>query len=257
MRHTIRALSWAIIILWVITLLLPITVALSLLKLLEPNAIGFGEQTVSFSNGAFSLSTPFYINNTGDYDLSDMNITILVGSGNKTLSTFTTPLLNVPAGTVLNSSYDVSFTLEEIAAKSTELLTEDTDLNLSMSASFRIAYVIALGLSTTMTMPWGAPLHNLTVSEVSYDVSSQELSVSVSFENHAAFTPTGAISLEIYDNKSQLIGSTEEYLEIPSGEPFSMSFNLTIDPTKITEKGFVRIYFETIQVLEKEWGSNG
>ena len=167
MRHTIRALSWAIIILWVITLLLPITVALSLLKLLEQNAIGFGEQTVSFSNGTFYLSTPFYINNTGDYDLSDMNVTILVGSGNKTLSTFTTPLLNVTAGTMLNSSYDISFTLEEIAAKSTELLTEDMDLNLSMSASFRIAYVIALGLSTTMTMPWGAPFHNLTVSEVS------------------------------------------------------------------------------------------
>lgn len=256
-RQTIRALGWAIIILWLITLLLPITIGLSLLKFLEPNAIGFREPTVSFSNGTFSLSAPFYINNTGYYDLSDMNITILIGSNDKTISTFSTLLPNVPAGTMLNSSYDISFSLEEIASNSIELLTDDTDMNWSVSTFFRIAYAIALGVSTNMTIPWGAPFYNLTVSEVSYDVSSQKLSASISFENHADFTSTGTISLEIYDNKSQLVGSTEKYLDVPSGETSSESFDLTIDPSKITEKTFVRVYFETIQILEKEWSSSG
>jgi hypothetical protein len=253
-RQAIRALGWAIIILWAVTLLLPIMIGFSLLKLSESNAVGFGEPTVSFSNGAFCLSAPFHINNTGYCDLSDMNVTILVGGNNKTILTFSQSLLNVSAGTTLNSSYNISFSLEEIISKSIELLTDDTDLNLSISTFFRMAHIIGLGLSANMTASWGAPFHNLTVSEVSYDFSSQKLSVSANFENHACFTVNGTISLEIYNSRSELIGFTEGYLNVPSDSLFYDLFELTIDPLEMTESGIICIYFENMQIMEKEWG---
>lgn len=257
MRQTIRALSLTIIILWVFTLLLPTTIGLSLMKLLEPNAIGFKEPKFSFSNGTFSLSAPFYINNTGYYDLSDLNITVLIVSNSNTISTFSLPLLDVPAGTTLNSSCDMSVSLEDIVSKNIELLTEDTDLDLSISTFFRIAHVISLGVSTNVTTSWGAPFYNLTISEASYNFSSQKLSVSVSFENHAYFTIDGKILLEIYNDRSELVNSTEKYVDVPPDKPFHAFFDLTIDPLKITENGLVRMFFENMQILEKEWSSSG
>jgi len=49
------------------------------MKLLEAKNIGTQEPTISFSNGNFTLSMPFYINNTGFYDLSDIGINIQMG----------------------------------------------------------------------------------------------------------------------------------------------------------------------------------
>ena len=253
MRQAIRALGWAIIILWISTFLLPITVGFSLWKLLEPNAVAFREPIVSFSNGIFSLSAPFFINNTGFYDLTDLNVTILVGTNNETIATFSPPLPNVLAGTTLNSSYNISFSLEEITSKNIELLTEDTDLNLGISASFRVAHVITFGASTNMTTQWKAPLYNLTISEVSYNVSSQKLSMSVGFENHAYFAVNGTILLEICNNRGELVGFTGRYLDVPPNQPFNSSLELVTDPFKVTENGLVRIYFQNIQIREKEW----
>jgi len=235
---------------------LPVTIGISLLRILEqPNAIGFKEPTVSFSNGTFSLSAPFYINNTGYYDLSDINVTILIGRNNTTLAAFSSPLLNVPAGTTLNSSYDLSFDIEKIVSKSTELLTDDTTLNLSISTFFEIAYVMSLGVSTNMTTSWGAPFYNLTVSEVSWNFSTQEFTVVLSFENHACFTVNGTILLEMCNSRSELIGLIETCLDVPSDSLFHDVLKLTVDRSKMTDNGIIHIYFENVQILE-EWFSS-
>ncbi|MCK4433898.1 hypothetical protein KAU92_00290 [Candidatus Bathyarchaeota archaeon] len=258
MRQTIKALGWAIIILWVITLLLPITIGLSLLKFLEqPNAIGFREPVVSFSNGEFSLFAPFYINNTGYYDLSNINITILFRSDNETVSTFSTVLPNVPAGTMVNSSYNISFGLEEIVSMSTDLLTEDTSLNLGVSIFFQVAHVIGVGVSTNITIPWKAPLHDLTISEVSYDPSSQKFSLPVSFKNNAYFTVKGTVLVEVYNNRGELVLSIDKDLDVHSNSFFQGLFEITIDPLivhELIENGMVRVYFENTQIFEEEWG---
>lgn len=257
MRHTIRVLGWGIIILWVITLLLPITVGFSLLKLVEPNAIGFREQDISYSDGIFSLSAPFYINNTGYYDLSDINVTVSIRRKNKAISAFSTLLPDIPAGNITNSCYTLSLSMEEIVSKNLELLTDDTDLDLNISAFFQVAHIIGIGISTSMKRSWSAPFYNLTVSPVSYDFFSQTLSLFVSFENHAYFTMNGTVSLKIYNDRSELVGFTEKYLDILANRPFQDTFELAIDPFRITESGFARLYLEDEMILEKEWSLSG
>lgn len=252
MRQTIRALTLAITILWIITLVLPITVGFSLLQLANQKTIGFREPTFSYSNGNFFLSAPFYINNTGFYDLSDINITILAKGHNKTISRFSELFPPVPAGSMINESYDISFSLSELLSKDSELLTDDTNLDLSVYLFFRIAYLIGLGGSTNITTSWGAPFYNLTALAYPYDYSSQRLLLSLGFENHAYFEVNGTMLLEVYNNRSELIGSVTENLNVPSDNSFSNYYELTIDSLQITTNGVIRVYFDNTMIQEEE-----
>jgi len=254
-RQTIRALGWAIRILWIIALLLPLTVGISLWSISNPKSIGFQEPVVSFSNKTFSFFVPFHINYTGLYDLIDIGMTVFVRKGNKIIapSPFSIPLPNIPAGQLSNLNYSISFNLTEMAEKNRELLTEDTGLNLTVSLRFRIAYVIAFEVSTNVMWWWGAPFYNLTVSEARYNVTSQTFSGLVDFENHAQFTTNGTMLFEIYNNQSELIGSGEKFLSVASGESFHEFFESTIDPSKVTPNIVIRVYFEDVEILEKEW----
>ncbi len=253
MRQTIRALGWIIAILWICTLLLPITVAFSLIKLFESKAVGVQEPTVSFSNGNFSMSAPFHINNTGFYDLSDIGISIQIGRKNKTISTSSRLLPNVPAGTMVNSSCDISVSLEEMVSKDRELLINDTDLNVSVSPRFRVAYIIAFGFSMSFAVQWGAPFYNLTISDVAYDNVSQKFSMWVSFDNHAVYPVNGSLLVMLYNDIGEHIGSATQDVNVPSETPFQTFFELTIDRLKMTRNGVVRLYFGGTQILEKEW----
>jgi hypothetical protein len=134
-----RAFSWTIAILWIVTLLLPITIAVSLLQFANSNNIGFREPTFSYSNGNIFLSAPFYINNTGYYDLSDINITIGIKDGDKALARFSRNYPPIPAGVLLNETYDASVSLDQIASIDSEIFVQDKTLNLDGYLFFRIA----------------------------------------------------------------------------------------------------------------------
>ncbi|MEM3536573.1 MAG: hypothetical protein QXF44_02230, partial [Candidatus Bathyarchaeia archaeon] len=129
LRQTIRALGWAIKIIWIVTLLLPVTVALSLWDLFSSGAFGVREPAMSLSDTELSISAPFYINNTGFYDLSDVNITIKIMNNNNRIAEFSKLFPKVPAKSMLNATYDVSLDLEELFSDNRELLTHDADLD--------------------------------------------------------------------------------------------------------------------------------
>ena len=254
MRQTIRALGWIIVILWITTLLLPVTVAFSLMKLLEAKNMGIQEPTISFSNGNFTLSMPFYMNNTGFYDLSDISINIKIGRENKTISTSSTQLPNVPAGTMANSSCDISFSLEELVLKYSELLTNDTELGVNASLRLRVAYAIAFEASMEFTIHWDAPLYNLTIYDVAYNSANRTFSFSISFDNHAPYPVNGTLTTNLYNSINALIGSDIKYVNVPSRDKFNKSFAITLDPTAtMTPNGVIRLYFAGAQISEKAW----
>ena len=111
----------------------PLTVGLSLMELVNSKAIGFQEPTASFSEGQFHFSAPFYINNTGFYDFSDINLTVLAEAKNKPIARFSQTFPKVSAHSVLDASYEISFSLEEILSRNSELLFNDLDVNLNVS----------------------------------------------------------------------------------------------------------------------------
>jgi len=253
LRQTIRALGWIIAILWITTLLLPVTVAFSLMKLLEAKNMGIQEPTISFSNGNFSLFMPFYINNTGFYDLSDIGINIQIGRKNKTISASSTQLPNVPAGTMVNSSCDISFSLEELVLKDSELLTNDTELDVNASLRLRVAYAIAFEASMGFTTHWGAPFHNLTICDITYNSATHTFSFSVSFDNHAFYPVNGSLTAKLYNSTGALIRLAMQNVTVSPEESFQKPFAIPIDPTTMTSKGVIRVYFVNVQILEMEW----
>ncbi|MGQ9640573.1 MAG: hypothetical protein ACUVUF_00420 [Candidatus Bathycorpusculaceae bacterium] len=253
MRQTIRAIGWLIAVLWIFTLLLPITVGLSLMRLLESKAMGIQEPTFSFQNGNFSIAMPFYVNNTGFYDLSNISVNVQIQKGNKTISAFLALLPDVPAGVMVNSSCDFSVSLEEIASKDAELFMNDTELSVDAGLGFRVAYVIALGVSMTFPTSWLAPFYNLTASSFAYD-SVNKFSMLLSFVNHAQFPIGGSLIVRLYDEDNELLGSTSQLISVLSDEAFSNVFEITVDePSKMTDNGLIRVYFEEVQIWEGEW----
>jgi hypothetical protein len=251
--QTIKALNWVIGILWVFALVLPITVAVSLSKLAEPGAIGVRQSEVSYSNNIFSLFSPFYINNTGFYDLTDINFTVSINDAVGKLSTTSALIPMIKAGNIANSSFNINIYVTNLSPRILALLTNDTDLNLDVSASFRVAYAITLGVSTNLTQPWRAPFYNFTVSTVTYNASKAQLSISVSFENHAGYPLNGSFTLQAYNNRSKRIGYFQDDVNVQPSSPFSGSYEFGIDASELTSNNYVGLYFEDTEILEQEW----
>jgi len=222
-------------------------------ELLGAKAIGIEEPTVTFSDNTFYMSAPFYINNTGFYDLSDLNITIQVINSNKLVARFSKLFPKVPAKSLLSATYDVSLSLEELGSKNKELLTNNTSLDLAVAASLRIAYTIGFGISANTTMEWGAPFNNITISNVNYDSSSHEFNLALSFENDAAFPVNGGLKIDTVNALNETIGSTIQPIDVASGTPFQTYLAIPVDSSKVIGPGVFRVYFLDLLILEAGW----
>lgn len=259
MRQTIRALGWIIRILSIITLVLPVTIGFSLMELMDSKAIGFQKPIATFSEAQINYSLPFYINNKGFYDFSDINITVLAVVENKTIGRFSQTYSAIPAHTMFNASFEISLSLREIISRDVDLLFQDSKIDLNISLFFRIAYVIGLGIALNLTMPWGAPLHNVSLTPLQFNTTDQKFSTFLSFENHAQFPINGTLLIEIFNNKSELLGSSLNYIDVRPGEKLQKLLLkiLVEDISKITSTCFVRVSFEGIQIFEREEHFNG
>jgi hypothetical protein len=253
LRQTIRAIGWLITVLWIFTLLLPVTVGFSLARLLKSKSMGIREPTFSFQNRNFSISMPFYVNNTGFYDFSDIKVNIQIRKENETILTFSKSLPNIPADVMVNSSCEFSISLEEIASKNIELFTNDAELFVDAALGFRLAYVMAFEVSMAFPTSWRAPFYNLTTSNFAYNNISK-LSTTVSFVNHAYFPVSGLLMVGLYNSVHELLGNSSQTINVFPSEAFSSVFEIVIDePFKMTDNGFIRVYFEEVQIWEGGW----
>jgi len=251
--QTIRALGWAIKILWIVTLLLPVTVAISMWELLGSKAIGIEEPTVSFYDRTLHMSTPFYINNNGFYDLSDINVTIRIINKNNLVTKFSKLYANVPAKSMLNTTYDVSVSLEELGEKNKELLTQNANLDLTITASLRVAYAIGFEIAANTTIEWGAPFNNLTISNIVYLVPNNEFLLFLSFENAASFPVSGELVMDAVNARDEVIGTKIQPVNVDSGTQFQSNVTIPIDPSRMIGPGVFHVSFLNFLILETEW----
>lgn len=233
--------------------MLPATIAISLMKIVEEGNIGAQEPATSFADGKLSLTIPFYVNNTGFYDITDIDVYMELCRKNKTISTASAQLPDVPAGRKTDFSVNFSVSLEQLFLEDSELLTVDTELDVNASVHLRVAYAIAFKASMIVGAPWGAPFHNLTVYDVNYDGSKQVFSFFISFGNHAQYPINGALRTELYNSTNMLIGSAAQLVDIPSQAYSQTYFATDISSTEITPNVIIRIYFENVKISETEW----
>lgn len=253
MRWTIKALGWIIILLWIFTLALPVSVAFSLIKLAEGKNLAIQGPTFTVSNGNISVNMPVYVNNTGFYDISEANVKIRIGKADTTIVVISKNLPNIPAGRMVNTCCSFTTSLMEIFQNDCTLLTEDTDLDVNATLHFRVAYAITLNILRTFSTKWGAPFYNLTYGQLTYNYLTHAFSFFISFNNHASFSISGPLRVELYNSNNVKIGETSLCLDVPSGGVFQKTVEVLVDPSRITDRVFIRLFFAELKILEIGW----
>jgi hypothetical protein len=246
MRYTVRALGWATKILWILIIAFSATSVYSALNV----KIGFGEFQVFVSDETVVISIPLSTNNTGLYDLSELNITAVVMDYNGSLlSTSTTFVPLVPRGSNVETAHNISISLDDILSMAQTYLFNDTVFNVNMSAKLIFAHAIPFQVSMNMTMPWGAPLYNFSVGQISYDfhnLTHQTIIVPISFENHSPyFGVNGTMQVEIYNSRGEVAGFETLSMDVPPQSRYDGQVELIVDISKLTPSGEVHFFFET------------
>ncbi len=248
MRQAVRAAGWAVNILWISVLVFTITLVQSVMGL-GLGLLSFGEPRFFASDGVMTMSLPLSINNSGYYDITEFRMTTLVMDyTGKLMSNSTTSVPMVPSRHAVRGTHNISINLHDIQSRrATHLFFNDSTLNTETIFAMKLAYVIALQVSMNGTLPWGAPLYNLTLREPSYslhNITHSRVSLLVSFENHSPFSVNGTMRLDFYNDKNERVGSEATSLSVPSREPYASPIEAMVvgDPREIRE---VCVYFDT------------
>jgi len=259
MRQAIRALGWATKIFWIVIAVFMITCLYSAMSLMTGD-IPLGKPELSFSNGTATVSLPFSFNNTGLYDISDLNITTCIADYNGTLiSASTTFVPLIPHGNNVEETHNVSISLDNIVSKNlTYLFFNSGNFSIEIFAGLKFANIFPFQISINTTMPWGAPLNNFSIGEISFDYINRKIIIPLSVKNDSPyFDLSGNIHFDIYNYENELVDSGMTTLDVKPGESYEGPLELSVDPSTLEERGRIHFFFETsVFRFEKEikWG---
>lgn len=262
MRTIIRVLGLATIILWMLIIVFSVTALYSVINL----DVGFGEVQIFLSSKGITFSLPFFINNSGYYDISGLNVTTRIVDPNGTLlaqsETFVASILR---GSSVETAHNISVALNVVMSMDhIHLLLNDAFFGLDIFGALNFAHAIPVQISADTTIPWGAPFSHFSVGKTSvspyYNSTHGEALIPVSFENHAILGITGTIKLEIYNDMDELVTRGKTDLDVPSQQTYEgtvYAYPSLDDVSKLTEKGNVHIIFETPMFIVDWWEPYG
>lgn len=254
MKQAIKALSLATKILWTIVIIFSVTAAYSAANL----RMSFGESKTSFSDGIFLLSIPVFVNNTGFYEITDLNITThMKDRDNKTVSTSTSIVPIIPPNNNIQKIHNITLNLKNLTTELPYLAFNDSIFYVYSSVALKFANVIPIQISTNATMPWGAPLYNFSIGDISLNHAERKLTVPLSFDNHAFFSVNGTMRLEVYNGENEQVSVAEVIIEVPSGYEFKDFVEMNVDLSKLTREGQIQVFFDTeslnVGPIVKRW----
>jgi len=244
MRQALRALGWATKVLLILIIIFCVTSAYSAFNL----RMGLGEPQATCSEGILLVSFPFFVNNSGYYDLSDLNLTTQVMDQNGTILSYSATFVPLVArGSNIVIMHNVSINLDN--TNLTRLLFQDDNFEASMAIAMKFARTIPIEILMNKTMPWGAPFYNFSIGEITYSFNgTHNLGVApIIFENHSPFSNVaGTIQFEIYNDEGEKVGSCLKSLDVPSNSGYQDQIDFVVDdPLKLTPSGQMYVFFET------------
>jgi len=238
MKQAVRALGWATGIFWIMLLFFTITVVYSAFQI-RPSFTT--EPSVSTSHDTLIVSLPFILYNGGLYDISKFNITTVVrDDGGLTIARSSTFVPIISKGVNASITHNMSLGIGQLATDDLSyLLFNDSELDVAAILKLTYANAFPFEIALNSSMPWGAPLSNLTVG----GISGSSL-VPLSFENHSYFEMSGTMQLEIVDNAGHVVGEGTTGFYAPPESRFERDVAVTLSgsPLNIAE---VRLYFQT------------
>jgi len=244
MRQAIRALSWAIYIFWIILLFFTLTAVYSVFEF----APGFGEPYTNVSDESLTVSLPFYINNGGFYDISNLQLaTHIRDDQGSPVSNSSTLVPHIPRGSNVSVTHTTSIDFSQMPADVLpRLLFNDSALDVEFALSLNYASAIPCGISGNLSMSWGAPLSNLAVGGISLrplNATHFTAGVPASFENHSPMSLDGSMRLELADSYGRTLGYGTSVLDVLPESNYSSVLDLVV-PTSGTIRE-ARLFFDT------------
>jgi len=245
MNVPLRALSWAVRFFWIITLAFAVTCVYSVTLI----RVDFGEPIMNSTEENCTITLPIIFDNNGYYNIAELNITTLITDyENRRISETTTYIAQVPPQNSATIFHNISFNLNEIMIQE-HYLFNDSNFTLSGLIQLNYANLIPFGFEANTTIPWGAPLFNFTTGDPEYSThNSTYLSVNapINFENHSPyFNVSGAIRIEILNDRHQLLGESVVSVDIPSNAVYYGEIETLVNAAMATERGQIRVYVET------------
>ena len=246
MKSAIRALGWLTYILWLAIIAFTATALYSALQL----RVDFGEPQTNTSVGTITMSQPFSIENNGFYDIYNLNLTTIIQERNGTpVSKASTVVRLLPSGRRINSAHNVSISLNGMSSAAlSHLLFNGTEFNIEMNLALRYADVVPFRVSTNYTMPWGAPLYNITIRDITvnpYSATSVKVTLPFSFENNSFFDLNGTIRTEIINTLNQRVSTATALINAPPQSGYSTNLEFLVPVGSASSLKEVHIYFNT------------
>jgi hypothetical protein len=209
---------------------------------------GFGQPSTSASGDTLTLTLPFYISNGGFYDISNINLTTVVKDVHDLLiSDSSTFVRLIPHGNNVSVTHNIPINISKLTSMDLAyLLFNDSVLDADASLKLNYAAAVPFQISTTLTIPWGAPVSALTIGGISaspYNATHFIASVPINFENHSFFTLDGTIRLELVDELNNVLDSGISNINVPPQSGYNFSLDVFVsNPADVRE---ARLYFAT------------
>ena len=249
MRQAVKVIGLAVTVATIILIAFIGTMVYSLYTTFATGeAVYFGDVDYKFSDGAITLIIPVYMNNTGLYDMTDINITtVVVDERGNQLSCATTMIPVVKRGSTWEGFHELTISLSQIVERNlTYLLFEEADLYTDVLMSFTYARAVTLGVSVEgVEVPWGPPLYGLNVTDVTlrFEDATPVAEMRMYFENRSPIDLVGTLTVELRNADGTLVAMGTVDLNAPSWTAWSGVIRMPLeDVNLITPEGEVWLY---------------
>lgn len=206
------------------------------------SAVG-GSPSVVVANNVVTVSTGFVVRNPGPLTVSGVALTSVVRTaGGWLLAVAESPPTTIPASATVTVPVVAPISLDALLASSSgglaqvlALLTHSESLPTNTSANATFGGILALHVSDSSSIDWGAPFDgfNATAGSPSLQVNGTLLvPVTVTFTDRAPFADQGTITARIQTatGASPCPGASLD-LGVPSGASFNRTVDLYASPS--------------------------
>ena len=239
-------ISVATTIFWVFLIAFAITAVYSVRDV----SFNMGEpQSTLTQDNMMILSLPFTVANRGFYNIGLLSVTTQISDEEGgVIADNSTTLPVVRIGEQATLVHNVTINATDFLWRNQNYLFDDASFLVNMSLGMRIAEVIPVQVSTNVSMPWGAPFYNFSLGTPelgSFDSTPLQVTVPLSFENHAFFNVACALRVQMYNAYGSLVGDTQTSVNAAQHSSYNGFIEFYVPQTEMTDTGRFEVLFLT------------
>ena len=200
-------------------LLFVASVGYSAVELVQSSAQNGGYSAVFAGNDTVLLQGSVSLSNPGVYPVSDFSLGLRIENASGTLlGDLSTSPVTLAAGATTTFPVRLSLPIRA-SGPALSLLVQDQFLSVGVWGNATYAYLFPVSVHFVQQKSWGAPFANLSITAGAPVSGGVGVSVplTISFQNHADFTESGALDIALLSVGGATCGAGTVPLNVPPG----------------------------------------